>query len=51
MITAHSSLESAIEALNRGAYAYLIKPVEPVDSWRWWPAPSSVSGCKKRTAA
>ncbi len=31
MITAHSSLESAIEALNRGAYAYLIKPVEPVD--------------------
>jgi two-component system response regulator GlrR len=31
ILTAHGSIESAVEAMRRGAYSYLTKPFEPVD--------------------
>lgn len=29
MITGHATLQSAVEALNLGAYAYIMKPIHP----------------------
>jgi len=29
MITAHATLQTAVDALNLGAYAYIMKPVDP----------------------
>jgi DNA-binding NtrC family response regulator len=34
MLTAHGSIESAVEALKAGAYDFLTKPVEPEDIFR-----------------
>jgi two-component system response regulator GlrR len=31
ILTAHGSIESAVEAMRRGAYSYLTKPFEPAD--------------------
>jgi len=31
ILTAHGSIESAVEAMRRGAYSYLTKPFEPTD--------------------
>ena len=31
ILTAHGSIESAVEAMRRGAYGYLTKPFEPTD--------------------
>jgi two-component system, NtrC family, response regulator GlrR len=31
ILTAHGSIESAVEAMRRGAYGYLTKPFEPAD--------------------
>jgi two-component system, NtrC family, response regulator GlrR len=31
ILTAHGSIESAVEAMRRGAFSYLTKPFEPVD--------------------
>jgi len=31
ILTAHGSIENAVEAMRRGAYSYLTKPFEPTD--------------------
>src|SRR5439155_20837995 len=31
ILTAHGSIESAVEAMRKGAYSYLTKPFEPQD--------------------
>ena len=50
MMTAHATVESAIEAMKLGALDYLQKPFEIDELLVWSAARSSISACAPSTA-
>jgi DNA-binding NtrC family response regulator len=51
MMTEYASVETAEQALKRGAYDYITKPVDPDELSHWWRTPWSISARAGRSRA
>jgi FixJ family two-component response regulator len=49
IVTAHGTVETAVGAMKKGAYDFIIKPFKLEDSRRWWPGRWS-RACSRRRA-
>ena len=44
IMTGYGSVDTAVQALKRGAYDYITKPVDPMSCPIWWRTPWNISG-------